>query len=129
MTAYQDAPISPTAAAAAAKLTKREQAALRAAWRREWAAERKPGRSRPPVETPALAAAAGRMVRSVGDRAATDLTALPLLADLSRQVDAALHRAVTGARDPQTNPVPYSWTDVGRALGVSRSAAQQRFGR
>lgn len=75
-------------------------------------------------ETPEVAAAAGRMLRAVGTRAAWDVEALPLLAGLVREADAQLARAVTVARAEHG----YSWAEVGRVLGVSRQAAQQRFG-
>lgn len=116
---------------ARAKLTKGELAALQRELRAELRAElADQATTRTPRvrETPEVAGAARRMIRAVGERAATDVDALPLLAQLRDQVDTELRRAVEAARDQQRNRVPYSWADVGRALGITRQAAQQRFG-
>lgn len=121
--------MSAVADRALAKLTAAERRAVRAAVRRELRAEQAEPKTPRVRETPEVAGAARRMVRAVGDRAAADVEALPLLAALAQAVDAELQRAVQGARDPGRHATPYSWADVGRALGVSRQAAQQRFGK
>lgn len=73
-------------------------------------------------EAPELATFAGHMVRLVGAKAADDVDALPLLAGLGALVDAQLQQAVDGCRRRG-----WSWTDIGRVLGMSRQAAHQRF--
>lgn len=116
-------------ARARGKLTKAELAALRVELRRELRAEAAGTRAPRVRELPEVAAAARRMIRAVGERAATDVEGLAELAQLRDAVDTALHAAVSGARDPGRQRVPYSWAEVGRALGMTRQAAQQRFGR
>jgi hypothetical protein len=74
-------------------------------------------------ETPEVADGARRLIRAVGRRAETDIDALPLLAQLAAEADQALAQAVQGCR-----AFGWSWTDVGRVLGVTRQAAQRRFG-
>lgn len=127
-------PTSAAAASAVEKLTQRELQALRAQLRRELAVEladadrarraaRRADRARA-VEVPEAAAAASRMTRALGKRAALDVAqGLPALAQLRDDVDAALADAVTTARAEHG----YSWTQVGDALGIRRQTAQQRF--
>lgn len=119
---------APSAAAlsARAKLTQRELQALRALIRAEVRAElaarpKKPARYRSPAE---LAGGARRMIDRLAVRAVGDDDALPLLGQLQRDLDAATQVAVTALRER----VGYSWRDVGEALGVSRSWAQQKYG-
>lgn len=115
---------------ARAKLTGGELRALTTELRRQLREEMTHPPKQPRVrEAPEIAGAARRMIRAVGDRAAQDVEALPLLAGLRDAVDEALQRAVDGARDPQQHAHPYSWADVGRVLGLSRQGAQQRFER
>lgn len=127
--------MSATADAALAKLTKREQLALRTQLRREVRAEleqaRKASRRQRELETPEVAAAARRMIRAVGKRAAVDLEGLALLAELREVVDLELGAAVTAARRGEglAGDRRYSWADVGRVLGITRQAAQMRFGK
>jgi hypothetical protein len=64
------------------------------------------------------------MVRAVGARAAFDVEGLAECARLVEVAQGALNGAVLAARESHG----YSWADVGRVLGVSRQAAQQRFG-
>lgn len=59
--------------------------------------------------------------RRVGDR---DIEALTGLAALRDEVDAAIVEAVK-----QLHGDPYSWAEIGRALGTTRQAAQMRFGK
>ncbi len=81
-------------------------------------------RPRRVVENDDFAAFAARIVSAHGRRvAAGDIEALAALSDLSAQVDAAITTAVTGLRAHG-----YSWADIGRRLGTSRQAAQQRWG-
>lgn len=78
----------------------------------------------PPVENDAYAAFLRRAIRALGARAGDDLGALPELAALRDDVDAALARAVTALRG---EPHAYSWGEIGAALGVTRQAAQARW--
>jgi hypothetical protein len=114
---------------AKAKLTKAELQALRVELRREVKAEAKADRAPRVRELPEVASAARRMIRAVGERAGQDVEGLAELAQLRDAVDQAMTAAVVAARDPQRQSVPYSWADVGRVLGMTRQAAQQRFGR
>jgi hypothetical protein len=59
--------------------------------------------------------------RRVGDR---DIAALAGLAALSSELDEAMRAAVTELRANG-----YSWADIGGQLGVTRQAAQMRYGR
>jgi hypothetical protein len=75
-------------------------------------------------EIPEYAGAVRRMIRShgrkVGDADPEDLVDLVALRDV---VDAAIADAVQGQRD-----AGFSWAQIGRGLGMTRQAAQQRFG-
>ena len=79
------------------------------------------------VETAEFGGMVRRMVRAYGRRVAEgagDIAELGPLAQLSADVDAIIADTVTGLR-----AAGYSWTDVGRELGVTRQAAQQKYGR
>lgn len=71
-----------------------------------------------------MAAGAVRMVRALGKRAGGDVDALPLLAELAGVLDDATHQAVVGCR-----AAGWSWADIGRVLGTSAQAVQQRHAR
>ena len=58
--------------------------------------------------------------RRVGDG---DVEALGLLVGLAGEIDAAMAEAVKGLRAHG-----YSWAEIGARLGISRQAAQQRWG-
>lgn len=58
----------------------------------------------------------------VGD---ADIDMLTGLADLPRTVEDLLAVTVHRLRDEHG----YSWTDIGRALGITKQSAHQRFGR
>jgi hypothetical protein len=62
----------------------------------------------------------GAYARRVGDG---DVEALPAMVALSADLDAAIGQAVTGLRR-----FGYSWADIATRLGVTRQAAQQRWG-
>lgn len=81
-------------------------------------------RAKDRVETPEMADAVVRMVRALGARASEDVDALPELARVALALDVATHGAVAGCRERG-----WSYTDVGRVLGITRQAAFQRFGR
>jgi len=76
------------------------------------------------VENPAYASFVGRILRSYARRvAAGDIEALQQLVLLPSEVDAMTRTAVKGLRY-----IGYSWADIGARLGVSRQAAQMRYG-
>lgn len=83
-------------------------------------------------EAPELGAACIRMMRALARRAGQgELEALEQLAFLQDSVQLQLGAAVAGYRafQPAHGAAPYSWTDVGNALGITRQSAQGRFGR
>ena len=83
-----------------------------------------PKRARPVVENDAYAAFARRILRAYARRIATgDIEALTLMTGLAGDIDTAIRNAVTGLRD-----FGYSWAEIGSRLGVTRQAAQQRWG-
>ena len=76
-------------------------------------------------ENDEYAAFARRVLRAYARRVATgDVEALTLMTDLADEIDAAISQAVTGLR-----AFGYSWAEIGSRLGVTRQAAQQRWGR
>lgn len=81
-------------------------------------------------EAQELAAAADRMMRALARRASTgDETAVLALQELEAVASGHLFIGVNAWREwvPAKGP-SHSWTDVGTLLGISRQAAQQRFG-
>jgi hypothetical protein len=76
------------------------------------------------VENDEYAAFLRRAIRAYARRIASgDIDALADAAFLSSQLDAAMKTAITGLRARG-----YSWADIGRQLGVTKQAAQQRYG-
>jgi hypothetical protein len=76
------------------------------------------------VENDAYAAFAHRILAAYARRIATgDIESLPLLIALATEVDTAIGQAITGLR-----AFGYSWADIAARLGVTRQAAQQRWG-
>jgi hypothetical protein len=83
-----------------------------------------PDRRRKVVENDDFAKFAWRIIRAFSRRIAKgDIDALADMAFMSGQIDQAIKDAVTGLRQRG-----YSWTDIGRQLGVTKQAAQQRWG-
>jgi hypothetical protein len=84
-------------------------------------------RRRDTVENSEYAKFAQRILRAyarrVGDQA--DIEALADLVALANVIDDAISSAVRGLR--KANP-PYSWAEIGRPVGISKQAAQQRWG-
>jgi len=77
------------------------------------------------VENYDYAAFLRRIVRAYGRRvAAGDIEAVPDMARLADDLDAAIRDAITELRARHG----YSWADIGLRLGVTRQAAQQRWG-
>jgi hypothetical protein len=80
--------------------------------------------ARPPAENSEYAAFTRRVLRAYARRIATgDIDALADMSVLTADVEDATRRAVTGLRG-----FGYSWADIGNKLGVTRQAAQQRWG-
>jgi hypothetical protein len=83
-----------------------------------------PNRRRRVVENDEYAAFVRRAVAAYARRvAAGDVEALRDLVGLSADLDTALVNAVKGLR-----AFGYSWAEIGDRLGISRQAAQQRWG-
>src|SRR5438874_8414388 len=77
------------------------------------------------VENDAYAAFIRRVLRAHGRRVATgDVEALADLVALAEDIDRAVGDAVRGLRG-----FGYSWAEIASRLGVTRQAAQQRWGR
>jgi hypothetical protein len=77
------------------------------------------------VENYDYAAFLRRVVRAYGRRvAAGDIDSIYDMARLADDVDAAIRDAITELRARHG----YSWADIGLRLGVTRQAAQQRWG-
>lgn len=76
------------------------------------------------VENDDYAAFTRRILAAHGRRIARgDIEGLAALAELAAAVDTATTSAVTGLRT-----AGYSWADIGARLGMTRQAAQQRWG-
>jgi hypothetical protein len=83
-----------------------------------------PDRAGRTVENDEYAAFARRVLRAYARRVADgDVEALTLMLGLSAEIDTAIAQAVTGLRG-----FGYSWAEIGNRLGVTRQAAQQRWG-
>jgi hypothetical protein len=83
-----------------------------------------PDRARPVVENDAYAAFTRRILAAYARRVATgDVEALTAMTGLAADIDAAIRNAVTGLR-----AYGYSWAEIGSRLGITRQAAQQRWG-
>ena len=83
---------------------------------------KRPGRVR---ENDEYAAFARRVLRAYARRVADgDVEALTLMTDLADEIDTAISQAVKGLR-----AFGYSWAEIGSRLGITRQAAQQRWGR
>ena len=82
-------------------------------------------RPRRPVQIDEYASFARRVLRAYARRVADgDVEALALMTDLADEIDTAISQAVSGLRS-----FGYSWAEIGSRLGVTRQAAQQRWGR
>jgi hypothetical protein len=77
------------------------------------------------VENDEYAAFARRVLRAYARRVAIgDVEALTFMLGLSAEIDTAIGQAVIGLRE-----FGYSWAEIGSRLGITRQAAQQRWGR
>ncbi|PZS26636.1 MAG: hypothetical protein DLM59_17890 [Pseudonocardiales bacterium] len=83
-----------------------------------------PGRGRRVVENDDYAAFLRRAVAAHGRRVACgDVEALAALLALAEDVDTAAAQGVAGLR-----AAGYSWAEIAARVGVTRQAAQQRWG-
>ncbi|MFT4287429.1 hypothetical protein [Nocardioides sp.] len=84
-------------------------------------------------ESPDMVPFVGRVARAMVKRAAEgDLEALVALRAMQSAIDAATidaARALHGHASTEYGGSAYSWTGIGRVLGISRQAARQAFGR
>ena len=84
-----------------------------------------PNRRRRYVENDDYAAFLQRVIRAYSRRIAHgDIEAIATMAHLAEDLDQATREAVTALRDQHG----YSWADIGLRLGITRQAAQQRWG-
>jgi hypothetical protein len=83
-----------------------------------------PKRRRRVVENDEYACFLRRVIRAYSRRVAHgDIDAIHLMVRLSADLDTATREAITGLRQ-----IGYSWADIGLRLGITRQAAQQRWG-
>jgi DNA-directed RNA polymerase specialized sigma24 family protein len=78
---------------------------------------------RPVVENHEFAGFVFRILRALSRRAGRDVDALPVLRDVQREVDVLMREAVAVCRADG-----YSWGEIAKRLGITRQAAQQRYG-
>lgn len=77
-------------------------------------------------EAPEVAAAVDRLLKALARRAGGgELEALEALNVLQGKLQDHLHAAVVGYRH---GPAAATWTDVGKALNMTRQSAHERFG-
>lgn len=77
------------------------------------------------TETTDFIAFTARMIRRCGERVSVaDMGELEALLALRAAVDDAIATAVPGVRDNGG----YTWTSIGAAAGITRQAAQQKWG-
>ena len=83
-----------------------------------------PNRRRRVVENDEYAAFLHRVIRAYSRRvAAGDIDAIADMAVTADEIDIAIRQAIIGLRKRG-----YSWADIAARLGVTRQAAQQRWG-
>jgi len=83
-----------------------------------------PKRSKLVTENSEYAAFARRILRAYSRRIATgDIESLTHLITLADDINDATQQAVNGLRS-----TGYSWAEIGARLGITRQAAQQRWG-
>ena len=77
------------------------------------------------IENDEYGAFARRVLRSYARRVAEgDIEALTQMTALATDIENTIRTAVIGLREQHG----YSWADIGSRLGVTRQAAQQRWG-
>ena len=83
-----------------------------------------PKRPRRQVENDEYAAFIRRILRAYSRRVGDgDVEALAVVLNLAEEIDTAIAEAVKGLRTRG-----YSWAEIGARLGITRQAAQQRWG-
>ena len=83
-----------------------------------------PRRRKRVVENDEYAAFARRVIRAHSRRVAQgDIDAITAMTALADDLDTAIRDAITGLRRRG-----YSWAEIGTRLGITRQAAQQRWG-
>jgi hypothetical protein len=83
-----------------------------------------PARKSRVIENDEYAAFLGRAIRAYSRRiAAGDIDSICYMIRTVAELDTAIRDAVTGLRS-----IGYSWNDIARRLGITRQAAQQRWG-
>ena len=83
-----------------------------------------PKRPRRVIENDEYAAFIRRVIRAYSRRIATgDIDAIADMAAAADHLDKAIADAITGLR-----ATGYSWADIAARLGITRQAAQQRWG-
>ena len=96
--------------------------------RTEWSSVKTrltPNRRRRPVENDEYAPFIRRVIRAYARRVASgEVDALADMTGLATEMDKAISQAITGLRT-----AGYSWAEIAARLGVTRQAAQQRWGR
>lgn len=76
------------------------------------------------VENDEYAAFLRRVIRAYSRRvAAGDIEAIADMASVADEIAIAMHHAIYGLRS-----TGYSWADIALRLGITRQAAQQRWG-
>lgn len=86
------------------------------------------GRTKQERETASYGAMMRRMLKGYGRRVAgKDIAELKGLADFAADTERVLGETVAALRTEEGGA--YSWADIGDALGITRSAAQKRFGK
>ena len=84
-----------------------------------------PNRAGRAVENDEYAAFARRVLRAYARRVADGDVEAPIpMFGLAAEIDDAITQAVKGLRT-----TGYSWAEIGSRLGITRQAAQQRWGR
>jgi len=84
-----------------------------------------PKRRKRDTENDDYATFAQRVIRAYSRRVASgDIDALTAMATLAADLDHAMTEAITELRARHG----YSWADIGTRLGITRQAAQQRWG-
>lgn len=79
---------------------------------------------KPVVENDEYAKFTLRIVRALAKRASADIDSLAALRDIHAITEDVLAEAIAACRQEG-----YSWSEVGQRLGITRQAAQQRYGR
>ena len=83
-----------------------------------------PKRRRRQIENDEYAAFVRRILRASSRRVGDgDVEALALMLGLAEEIDTAMGEAIKGLR-----ACGYSWAEIGSRLGITRQAAQQRWG-